>query len=240
MKIFLTGHKGFIGWWLGHKLLEAGYEVETDLRQFDKHNYHRVIHLAAKTTISNDFDPDLFDSNILFAKKIMRTPCPLIYASSCSAQHMTNPYAFTKRYAEYLGAIHGNAIGLRFHNVYGPNNNKGVVNFLLQQKDGSRITVRGPELIRDYIYVEDVINWIMRYVELGFPPGVVEVGTGVGTCTSDLVEMFSAITKRKFILDFGKHGDHEPGRMVASNKSFLPQNLTSLEEGLRKTIAAYE
>ena len=218
------------------KLKDSGYFVETDMREFDRHNYHRVIHLAAKTTISAEFDAELYESNIILAKQIMRTPCRVIYASSCSAAHMTNPYAYTKKFTEYLGAIHGNAVGLRFHNVYGPFNNKGVVWWLQQQEDGAHLTVRGPGLIRDYIFVADAVRAIMWNVENDFTPGIWEVGTGVGTKTVDVVDLYMQLTGKKFTLDFAPHGVNEPPRMVADIK-FLYSHCIPLEEGIKKTIA---
>ncbi|MBP7109637.1 MAG: NAD-dependent epimerase/dehydratase family protein, partial [Chitinophagaceae bacterium] len=70
-----------------------------------------------------------------------------------------------KLYAEHLGAIHGNAIGLRFHNVYGPGNNKGIIWWLMQQPDGAKITVRGEQQIRDFIFIEDVVRAILSQIQ---------------------------------------------------------------------------
>lgn len=235
MRIFLTGATGFIGKHLVGALKHAGYFVETDMREFDCKHYHRVIHLAAKTTISAEFDAEMFEANIVLAKKIMQTPCKVIYASSCSAAHLTNPYAYTKRFTEYLGGLHGNAVGLRFHNVYGPSNNKGIVKFLMSQESGARITVRGPKLIRDYIYVADAVKAIMWNVENDFTPGMNEVGTGVGTKTIDLVDLFMKLSGKGFQLDFAEHGVNEPPRMVADGK-FLYSHTIPLEEGLKKTL----
>lgn len=235
MRIFLTGHTGFIGNHLMAALKEAGYFVETNMRNFDKCEYHRVIHLAAKTTISSDFDADMFYSNIILAHQVMSTPHKLIYASSCSASHLTNPYAYTKRFNEHLGSIHPHAIGLRFHNVYGPGNNKGVVKFLMEQKAGSVITVRGPKLIRDYIYIDDVVRWIMHLVNEDFGPGLMDIGTGKGTRTIDLVDMYMRLTKKWFTINSAPHGINEPDEMVAYGHNY---DFVKLEEGLKKTIEA--
>lgn len=236
MNIFLTGHKGFIGQHLFRYLLAAGHNTYTDMRFFDTVRHDVVIHLAAKTHIRTEFDPALYESNILFAKKIMSTPYRLIYASSCSAAYMTNPYAYTKRFNEYLGGLHGNALGLRFHNVYGPGNNKGIVKFLLEQQDNASITIRGPQLIRDYVYVEDVVKMIVWIIESDLPAstrGVIDVGTGIGTRTIELVNLFQNVSGKRFVLDFGEHGHGEPGIMIANGIVDQP---TLLRDGLKKTI----
>jgi nucleoside-diphosphate-sugar epimerase len=235
MRIFLTGASGFIGHHLMNKLIGQGCTVDTDMRLFETTAYTHLVHLAARTHINFAFDPQMYESNVVFAKKIMSTTAKLIYASSCSAAHLTNPYAYTKRFAEYLGERHGRAIGMRFFNVYGPENNKGVVKWLTDQRDGDKIIIRGPELIRDYIYIDDVVDVIIEtLLEDDFNQHqIVEVGTGKGTRTVDLVNKFSEISGKKFIVDFGSWGGgNEPQSMVSKSR----RGHITLEEGLEKTI----
>lgn len=165
MYIFLTGASGFIGSHLMPKLLTLGYNVETNLRFLHTRKYDCIIHLASKNNIKNEFDADLIESNIILTKEIFKVPTRIIYASSCVAKYPLNPYAYSKLYAEHLGEIHGNAIGLRLYNVYGPGNNKGIVWWLMQQTDGVRITVRGEQQVRDFIYIDDVVRAILNQVQ---------------------------------------------------------------------------
>ncbi len=235
MRIFVTGASGFIGHHLMRRLVDGGYDVATDLRRFETSAFSHVIHLAARTHINLAFDPQMYESNIVFAKKIMSTTAKLIYASSCSAAHLTNPYAYTKRFAEYLGERHGRAIGMRFFNVYGPENNKGVVKWLTEQPDGSKIIVKGPELIRDYIHVDDVVDVILAALQEGTfsEHEVKDIGTGKGTRTIDLVHKFCEISGKSFTIDFGNWGGgNEPHIMVSKNR----YGTISLDEGLEKTI----
>lgn len=234
-KIFLSGARGFIGSHLMPKLISEGHTVQTNFRYFDTDRFDYCVHLAAVTHINPQFDPQMYEANIVLAKKIMSTTAKLIYASSCSAGHLTNPYAYTKRYAEYLGDKHGRAVGMRFFNVYGPNNNKGIVHFLMNQRDGEKIIIRGPELVRDYIHVDDVVEVILAAIEEDdfYQHKVIEVGTSRGTRTIDLVNKFSKISGKKFIVDFGSWGGgNEPHTMVSRSKT----GFLSLEEGLQRTI----
>ena len=251
--IFLTGHRGFIGGHLMRNLIEGGHYVDTDLRLLETCKYDCVIHLAGITHIKPDFDPMLYEGNIILSKKVMSTPYRTIYASSCSAAHLTNPYAYSKRYCEWLGEKHGNALGLRLHNVYGNGNNKGIVWYLMQQPDGATITIRGANLIRDYIHVDDVVDLIISKVKeyTDFPfsngrisfevgkdfrkrnVGVIDVGTGNGTSTLDLVKAYMKLSGKRFELNFVEAGENEPPEMISNNPVFA----TSLPEGLRKTIA---
>ncbi len=247
MKIFLLGHRGFIGSNLLPKLLEAGHVVKTDPILHWGETFDVVVNLAAKTHINNIFDPKLIESNIILAQKVFERSERIVYASSCSARHFTNPYAMSKMWSEYLGAQHSNSLGLRFFNVYGKNNNKGIVWWLLQQKDGVKITVRGPDLIRDYITVEDVVEFIVKQAIPGTKKiypfcdprqklrearniGVVDVGTKIGTSTMDLINIFQKISGKRFDITIAESGDNEPAEMVAWNSKI--QNPISLEQGL--------
>lgn len=268
-KIYLTGHDGFIGRHLVKKLQELNHEVVTDFRYFND-KFDAVIHLAAVTHIRDEFDPKMIESNIILADKIFKKNCRIIYASSCSAAHFTNPYAWTKMWSEYLGEKHGNAVGLRFFNCYGPGNNKGIVKFLMDQPDGARIKIRGVDLVRDYIHVDDIVNDIVKphllpegkyvdlqdlrkevedggdikdlikmafdgrrkHIDLLATVGVVDVGTGVGTSTMDLVNLYMKLSGKSFIIDIEEPGRNEPVEMVSNRKI----NSISLEEGLQKMI----
>lgn len=272
MRIFLLGATGFIGSHLYKRICDI-HEVVTDMRYFDD-RYDVIIYLSAVTHTHNIFDPKLIEANIVLADRVFKRPERIIYASSCSAEHFTNPYAMSKQWCEYLGEKHGNAMGLRFFNVYGPKNNKGIVKFLMDQPDGANITIRGPELVRDYIHVDDVVDRIISHLTFpifqvdvnalkdlpqSFTPKqilslmmeqnihlidtipiknystkshVFEIGTGIGTQTMDLVNLYMELSQKRFIINVVEAGDHEPKEMVAKNKSLC----MSLREGLLKTI----
>lgn len=232
MKIFMTGNNGFIGSHLYKKLVELNHDVYTDMKYFDTFKWECIIHLAATTTITTDFNPLIYENNIIFAKKILSTPYRTIYASSCSAKYNTNPYAASKIYNEWLGEKHGNAIGLRFHNVYGPNNNKGIIWFLMNQPDGAKITIRGPELVRDYVFVQDIVELIISLIMTSIA-GVHDVGTGIGLQTMDVVNLYQRLSGKTFDISVIEAGDNEPKEMISSTP--LPNALT-LEEGLTKLL----
>lgn len=239
MNIFLTGSTGFIGSHLMPELLKAGHIVYTNAYEFRDRTYDVIVHLGAKTHIQNIFDPQMIEANIILTHEIFKRKERIVYASSCSAAHFTNPYAMTKMYAEYLGYRHHNSCGLRFHNVYGPGNNKGIVWFLLNQPDGAIIDVRGPQIIRDYVYVSDVVSVIMDNLRYGYYPsveyghrGVIEVGTHTGTKTIDLVSTYQELSGKEFKLQVSDHGTNEPLSMVSKKRNCS----TILEVGLKMTI----
>lgn len=163
-EIFLTGSKGFVGSHLLRRLIEMDYHVETDMRYLHTKKYDCVIHLAAKTDISCEFNPDLIESNIILTREIFKVNSRIIFGSSCSAEFLTNPYAYTKRYGEHLCQLHGNAVALRFFNIYGSGAGRGIVKFLMDQPNGAKITLRGIDQLRDYIHCDDVVDAIIAHI----------------------------------------------------------------------------
>jgi UDP-glucose 4-epimerase len=228
--IFLTGHLGFVGSALLPKLQKLGYDVVTDMRYLKSKRWDVIIHLAARTSIALEFDPRIYYDNIILTEQILTLPSRCIYASSCSAKYNTNPYATSKIWAEHLGEKHGNAVGLRFHNIYGPGANRGIVKFLMDQPDGAKVAIRGDLLIRDYIFIDCVVNEIVE--SLNYEPGVYDVGSGVGTQTMDLVNLYQKLCGKSFNIYVEEAGAHEPKEMVSNR--IVPH--ISLEEGLTKTI----
>lgn len=232
MRIFLTGHLGLVGSNLLPRLIDLGHEVHYDMKVFEVYYWDCIIHLAATTSIDPAFNPMIYENNIVFAKKILSTPYQTIYASSCSAEYNTNPYAASKIYNEWLGTKHPKATGLRFHNIYGNPNRKGIVWFLMQKKDGDILTIRGENIIRDYIHVSDVVDSIIGFLNNRMT-GIYDVGSGTGTKTIDLVHLYMKLSGKQFEIKTIPPDDTEPLEMISN----YPSLCCSLEEGLKKTIS---
>lgn len=265
MKIFLTGISGFIGRHLAQRLLEIGHEVDAvagsileherypfvyfknfrfvDSSELKRSRYGYVIHLAATTNISSGFNPDIFFNNILFAQAVLSTPFRTIYASSTSVYELNNPYAYSKAFNEHLGNLHGNALGLRLFNVYGPGNNKGIVKRVIDCCiTGEPLTLKGGDQVRDFIYVDDVVDIIVEHLDN--PLQVMDVGTGLGTKIYDLVKMVC----HNYMQTIGKEGkpfrveweksDYAGEQMVSIAQSNPEKEYTPLADGIRKTIEA--
>lgn len=249
MKIFVLGHLGFIGSHLLPALSKANIDVVTDMRYFDD-RYDVVINLAAVTNTVNTLDPKLIDSNFILADKVFKKADRLIFASSCSAKYPeTSPYALSKAWGEHRCIERGNSLALRFFNIYGSGANRGIVKYLIDQPDGATIILRGPDLIRDYIFIDDIIHAIMYHIVykpdtlIGLQRllvnsvisqgGYVDVGTSIGTTTLNLVNLFSELSGKIFNIESIDARPDEPKSMV-SNYGFICQ--TPLRIGLAKTI----
>ena len=94
---------------------------------------------------------------------------------------------------------------------------------------------------RDFIYVEDIVEGLIRCAQRGEPGDVYNLASGVGTSIKDVAQMINRLTgnttppqnmpKR----DWDRSGNRFGSTVKAKEKlGFVAQ--TTLEEGLKKTI----
>ena len=162
-----------------------------------------------------------------------------------------SPYACSKYATEvYLEAFrqqHGlDYTVLRYANVYGPKQSPhgeaGVVAIfasrLLRGEPVSvfaRAKTGDPGCVRDYVYVDDVVDWNLRAVRGAVGAKVVNVASGVGTTTLALAELMKSAAKSGSEIRFGppRVGDLERSVLEPERDARPP---VSLAEGVRRTI----
>lgn len=83
----------------------------------------------------------------------------------------------------------------RLGNVYGPGNQKGVVYRMLKAaRERTVVTINGSgENIRDYIFIEDIVEWLKRLI-IGNFRGIFNLATGVGHSLFELHALIQEIT----------------------------------------------
>jgi ADP-L-glycero-D-manno-heptose 6-epimerase len=204
-------------------------EAEKFLNGLDKAD--AVFHLGANSsTVTRDADEVIrsnFRASTLYWNWCARAGAPLIYASSAAAYgdgaqgfdddeseaaqarlRPLNLYGWSKlafdRWA-VMQAARGfkppHWAGLRFFNVYGPNEyHKGDMQSLVA-KNAARVAAREPvalfrshrsdygdgEQLRDFIYVKDCCTAMMRLYDEHRADGLFNVGTGEARSFRDLV-----------------------------------------------------
>lgn len=169
MKLLLTGCYGYRRGFIAsrfYELYREKYEIAKyphDIRSgYWKgwEDYDMVIHLAAMAGVRRSHEePDLYwDVNVKASQKLFKfyeDKCPVLYASSSSIyEWWLSPYAMTKWMMECIAP--DNALGLRFHTVYGPDSREDMLYDMLQKHNVSYLTNH----TRDWTHVDDVCSAI--------------------------------------------------------------------------------
>ena len=169
-----------------------------------------IFHMAALPRIKPSFEnPEKVcdvnvsgTQNILEYAKVYDTP--VIYAGSSSFHGgvYKNPYTFSKWQGEELCKMYERIYGLsvticRFYNVYGdymPTEGEYrtvLPIFLEQYKNGESLTITGDgEQRRDFTHVNDVVDAMIKIVELKEYGNTFELGRGKNHSINEVVDMF--------------------------------------------------
>ncbi len=245
-----------------------------------------VFHLGARTDTS-EFDTSVFDRlNLDYTKKIWSActafSIPLVYASSAATygagelgyddDHCLiprlkplNPYGESKNEFDKWALLQSASppvwAGLKFFNVYGPNEYHKermasvVFHAFRQIRDTGRMKLfrshragigNGLQM-RDFIYVKDVVNVIWFFYKNRPPSGIYNLGTGKARTFLDLaLATFSAMNIPPFIEYIDTPSDirdtyqyFTEARMEKLAAAGYGRQFTSLEEGIRDYVSRY-
>ena len=243
-RVLVTGGLGFIGSHLCPELYKAGHEVhifdncsnnKVDridgcklVGSYENTKYDTVYHLAGTGSINPEMNPELIYNNIIFARDILSLPFRIVYASSASVYGVDNQYKLSKQYNEHLGNLHPNACGLRFFNVYGANDNGVVGKMLRACQSGEKFTIYGGQQTRDFIYVADVVNTIMK---LGDATGIRDIGTGKPTSIEKLKQIIEHELGKVLDVNYETSLPYETKHSQCANPI---KHFTTLEVGIDK------
>src|SRR5688572_28776575 len=200
-----------------------------------------IFHLGARTD-TTEFNKDIFDLlNLNYSKKVWNACCeyqiPLVYASSAATYgsgklgydddenmipllHPLNPYGESKndfdKWVLQQTAKPFFWAGLKFFNVYGPNEyHKGrmasvVLHAFRQINERGRLELfrsHNPEYAdgeqkRDFIYVKDVVEICMFLIHYRQQSGIYNVGSGQARTFLDLAFNTFEAMGREVNIDF--------------------------------------
>jgi UDP-glucose 4-epimerase len=163
------------------------------------------------------------------------------------------PYGISKRavelYVQYYGKIHSlRWTILRLANVYGPRQGplgEAGVNaiFIGKMLEGVLPRINGDgEQVRDYVYVDDVVEADMRAVEAG-DGEIINIGTGVPTSVNGIYELLQELIGFDIPAEHGPAIPGEVLRIYLDNSrarhelDWAPQ--VDLKEGLRRTVECH-
>jgi UDP-glucose 4-epimerase len=163
----------------------------------------------------------------------------------------TSPYGVSKtaaeRYVECYGPLLDmRTLVLRLANVYGPRQNPhgeaGVVAIFADRLlRGETCVINGDgEQTRDFVYVEDVADAVLRGLERTEATGVVNIGTGIETSINAL---YARLARAAGVTLTAMHGPAKPGEQrrsalaaarAARVLGWTPG--TALDDGLARTL----
>jgi ADP-L-glycero-D-manno-heptose 6-epimerase len=180
-----------------------------------------VVHMAAIT------DTTLYDRNLMFKVNVQDSAdlfnaaighgcLNIVYASSCGVYgnqdcllkedmvtNPLNPYAESKQLLDTvaMGLFDGaNMVGLRFSNVYGPNEqHKGkaasmVSRIKWQMEEGDPKLFKYGEQKRDWVYYKDVIQAVELAIKTG-KSGIYNIGSGISESFNEIVRIWNEVLK---------------------------------------------
>ena len=196
-----------------------------------------------------------------------KTKIPVVYASSAAVYgdnasvpleedatpRPMSAYGADKLGGEYharvAGLIHGiPSAGMRFFNVFGPKQDpkspySGVISIFIDRLLNQQpLTLFGDgQQVRDFVYVEDVVRFLLAGMENASVDGeVYNVCTGQTTAIRQLAQTLSLITSQTPVIDQHppRGGDIQVslGDIRKSQRDLGITAQTTLAEGLRHTV----
>jgi nucleoside-diphosphate-sugar epimerase len=255
---------------LGYSVIEFTGDVK-DKGSYEKLNAEKIdhcIHLAARSFVPDSWsEPDDFIQNNVYGTERVLEFCrnrsvSLTFMSSylygtpeklpINEEHplsIPNPYALSKHLAEQLCEFYTNHYGLKItilrpFNTYGPGQKDHfLIPFILGQffSDAKEISVKDLDPKRDYVYLTDVVEAIVKTINVKEKFLILNIGSGESYSVKEVIDAISAITGTKKSINSAneKRPNEIPDTIadISKAKKFIDWNpKVGFEEGLRKII----
>ena len=197
-----------------NQLADCTYITLDITERFDNwiEKFDVIFHMAALPRIGPSFEnpTEVVDVNVKGTANVLeyarKTKTPVIYAGSSSfwGGVYKNPYTFSKWQGEELCKMYEMIYELpvticRFYNVYGdymPTEGEYrtvLPIFLEQYKNDEPLTITGDgKQRRDFTHVDDIVDAMMKVVQLNKWGSVYELGRGVNHSINEVVHMFNS------------------------------------------------
>lgn len=254
-KVLVTGSKGFVGAHLCNYLDENGLQVAStinkqepiDVTNIDElltiNGVDAIVHLAAKTSISDSFKKpaQTYYTNFVGTLNVLefaraKNIKKLIYVSTyvygqpvyipVDEKHPLNPHSpynhskllaenICQNYSQYFGI---DIVILRPFYVYGPSSrNRSLVPSIIKQiKKSSKVKLSGKKVKRDFLYVTDFVYLIGKILQ-DFPKGnnIYNVGYGKSYSLNQVAKELARLLGKKIVIEFSKETKQDVSDMVA-------------------------
>lgn len=241
------------------------FETESNIRW--------ICHMAARAGVRPSIqDPYVYiQSNIVGTTLLMELAHKFgvqnfVFASSSSVyggsqstyfsedenvDNPVSPYAATKKACELLAYTYHhlyqlNVTGLRFFTVYGPRGRPDMAPFKFVDRISRKMEIQkfgDGSSSRDYTYISDIVDGIIRSVDRPYPYQIFNLGKGDGTSLNEFISIVEKHTGNKAVI---RQLPDQAGDVpytcasVEKAKALLGYEAqVSFDEGIKRTVAWY-
>lgn len=249
----------------GHDVLDHNH-LEDEVAFFKP---EAIMHLAAQVSLKPSLENPRHDAetNIIGAINVLEAArkygCKVVYSSSGAVygsndrSHITedhdkepmSPYGISKKSAEMYVLLYNDLYGMdnvvfRFSSVYGVGRKKTSINLILDRAmKGEEITVTGDgSQTRDFTHVSDVAEALVMAVEGKFPKGVYNIGTGISTSITQLIQLMEEILQKKVRIKYVTKQEGDPLKNdfnVDKAECYGFKAKVKLKQGIQRLIDDY-
>ena len=223
-----------------------------------------VIHLGGKTEKGLEWK-EYFENNIIGTLNILKYCIKknikkIIFVSSyvygnpkyspIDEQHQISPhnlYTKSKFLAEELCKIYSekyklNVIILRPFNIFARSMNKDylISNLIESVNTKKTVTITNRTSKRDFLYIDDFIELILKIKDYDFKYEIFNVGSGISYSFDEVIEIIEKNTSKKLNLEY-KNDDQSYIQNITADNSKITKILDwkpelTFEEGLQKLL----
>ena len=244
-----------------------------------------IIHMGANSSTTETDADHLLSNNFGYSKKIasfcLKRDVRLIYASSAAtygdgsngysdsieglaALRPLNMYGYSKHLFDRWAVKHNvlsHAAGLKFFNVYGPNEyHKGDMSSVVYKAfhqisdtgalnlfQSHRPDYRDGEQLRDFVYVRDCTKVMAWMIENPSATGLFNVGSGTPRSFKDLATATFSALNRQPVINYmpmpetlrNKYQYYTHADITKLRQAGFSEPLTSIEEGIKEYVQHY-
>jgi UDP-glucuronate 4-epimerase len=249
-------------------------DEELMLRIFETEQPTWVCHMAARAGVRPSIqDPYVYiHSNIKGTTHLMELSAKFgiqnfVFASSSSVyggskstffseeevvDNPVSPYAATKKACELLAYTYHhlynlNVSALRFFTVYGPRGRPDMAPFKFIDRVSREVEIQqfgDGSSSRDYTYISDIVDGIIRSIDRPYPYEVFNLGKGSGTSLKDFIDLVQKYVGKSAIV---RVMPDQPGDVpytcadVSKAQMLLGySSKVSFEDGIERTASWYK
>jgi ADP-L-glycero-D-manno-heptose 6-epimerase len=257
------------------KQIESGVKLDVEA----------IIHMGANSATTEKDADHLISNNYEYTKKLARyciqNNIRFIYASSaatygdgslgfnddekiCQSLSPLNMYGYSKNLFDIWAIKHGiinKIVGIKFFNVYGPNEyHKGdmssvVIKAFEQIKNTGKVKLfksmnpdyKDGEQKRDFVYVKDAVDMTLFFLDKKESNGIYNVGSGKARTWNDLVTAIFKALDKPVNIEYIELPEHlvekyqyfTEAKIDKIKSAGYPHLITSLEDGVTDYVKGF-